>query len=199
MAKKKKGGIIKLLFVLIFITCVIIVATLSWKSGRDTIHGEFNNEKKAAAQVLYSEITNVDIEKVYPKTPDEVMQFYGKCYRLLYGDMINDEEVFAKVLHIQRKLYSDELANKNLFENQLQKIKEDVSKLKESEVFVLDFDTKPPIYDKNYQTCDVRTVISTNANNENGVLKAYMVFNIIKDENDCWKIHSFRNTNEEFE
>ncbi len=200
MAGKKKGSKIKILFILIIFTCVVIIAAFSWKKGRDTIHGDFESDKKAMAEVLYSDVSGTDIEKNYPKTPDEVMQFYGKCYKLIYGNMIKNEDILAETLHIQRKLFSDELASKNVFESQFEKIKEDVANLKESGVWVIDFETKPPMYDKEYNTCEVRTVISTNANGENGAsLKVYMLFNIVKDENGFWKIHAFRNTNSDFE
>lgn len=199
MAVKKKNNIIKLLFALIIITCVVIIAAVSWKSGSDTLHGDFENTKKTSAEVLYADIMGVDLEKNYPKTPDEVMQFYGKCYKLIYGDMIRNDEVLAKVLHIQRKLYSKELAEKNLFEVNLEKIKSDIEILKNSDVSVIDFETKPPIYAKDFNTCEVRVIISTNANDQNGILKAYWLYNIVKDENGLWKVHSFRRTNSNFE
>ncbi len=198
MAAKKKGGMVKLLFILIIITCIVIIAAVSWKSGSDAIYGDFENTKKSAAEVLYSDVSGVDLEKDYPKTPDEVIQFYGKCYKLIYGDMIRNDDIFANVLHIQRKLYSKELAEKNLFEVQLEQIKSDVEALKDSNVVVIDFEAKPPIYSKDFKTCEVRTIISTNANDENGTLKAYWVYNIVKDEKDLWKIHSFRRTDSDF-
>ena len=198
MAVKKKNGMVKLLFILIIITCIVIIAAVSWKSGSDAIYGDFENTKKSAAEVLYSDVSGADLEKDYPKTPDEVIQFYGKCYKLIYGDMIRNDDIFANVLHIQRRLYSKELAEKNLFEVQLEQIKSDVEALKDSNVVVIDFEAKPPIYSKDFKTCEVRTIISTNANDENGTLKAYWVYNIVKDEKDLWKIHSFRRTDSEF-
>lgn len=198
MAVKKKSGMVKLLFILIIITCIVIIAAVSWKSGSDAIYGDFENTKKSAAEVLYSDVSGADLEKDYPKTPDEVMQFYGKCYKLIYGDMIRNDDIFANVLHIQRRLYSKELAEKNLFEVQLEQIKSDVEALKDSNVVVIDFEAKPPIYSKDFKTCEVRTIISTNANDENGTLKAYWVYNIVKDEKDLWKIHSFRRTDSDF-
>ena len=198
MAVKKKNGMVKLLFILIIITCIVIIAAVSWKSGSDAIYGDFENTKKSAAEVLYSDVSGADLEKDYPKTPDEVIQFYGKCYKLIYGDMIRNDDIFANVLHIQRRLYSKELAEKNLFEVQLEQIKSDVEALKDSNVVVIDFEAKPPIYSKDFKTCEVRTIISTNANDENGTLKAYWVYNIVKDEMDLWKIHSFRRTDSDF-
>jgi hypothetical protein len=198
MAVKKKNGMVKLLFILIIITCIVIIAAVSWKSGSDAIYGDFENTKKSAAEVLYSDVSGADLEKDYPKTPDEVIQFYGKCYKLIYGDMIRNDDIFANVLHIQRRLYSKELAEKNLFEVQLEQIKSDVEALKDSNVVVIDFEAKPPIYSKDFKTCEVRTIISTNANDENGTLKAYWVYNIVKDEKDLWKIHSFRRTDSDF-
>ena len=198
MAVKKKNGMVKLLFILIIITCIVIIAAVSWKSGSDAIYGDFENTKKSAAEVLYSDVSGADLEKDYPKTPDEVIQFYGKCYKLIYGDMIRNDDIFANVLHIQRRLYSKELAEKNLFEVQLEQIKSDVEALKDSNVVVIDFEAKPHIYSKDFKTCEVRTIISTNANDENGTLKAYWVYNIVKDEKDLWKIHSFRRTDSDF-
>ena len=198
MAVKKKNGMVKLLFILIIITCIVIIAAVSWKSGSDAIYGDFENTKKSAAEVLYSDVSGADLEKDYPKTPDEVIQFYGKCYKLIYGDIIRNDDIFANVLHIQRRLYSKELAEKNLFEVQLEQIKSDVEALKDSNVVVIDFEAKPPIYSKDFKTCEVRTIISTNANDENGTLKAYWVYNIVKDEKDLWKIHSFRRTDSDF-
>ena len=148
--------------------------------------------------IIEDEEAIADLEKDYPKTPDEVIQFYGKCYKLIYGDMIRNDDIFANVLHIQRRLYSKELAEKNLFEVQLEQIKSDVEALKDSNVVVIDFEAKPPIYSKDFKTCEVRTIISTNANDENGTLKAYWVYNIVKDEKDLWKIHSFRRTDSDF-
>jgi len=199
MAVKKKNGMVKLLFILIIITCIVIIAAVSWKSGSDAIYGDFENTKRSAAEVLYSDITGVDLEKNYPQTPDEVMQFYGKCYKLIYGDMIRNDEIFANVLHIQRMLYSKELSEKNLFEVQLEQIKSDVETLKDENVVVIDFEAKPPIYASDFKTCEVRTIVSTNANDENGSLKAYRIYNIVKDENGLWKIHSFRRTDSNFE
>lgn len=199
MAGKKKGGTVKLLFILIIITCAVIVAAVSWKSGSDTLHGDFENDKKSAAEVMYADITGTDLQKDYPKTPDEVMQFYGKCYKMLYGNMIRNDDIFANVLHIQRELFSKELSEKNLFEDNMEQIKKDIEILKENKVSVVDFETKPPLYDKNFNTCEIRVIISTNANDENGVLKAYWLYNVVKDENGLWKIHSFRRTNSNFE
>ncbi len=199
MAVKKKSGLIKILMLLIFVTCVIFISAVSWKSGSEALHSDFENGKKAAAEVLYNDISGTDFEKNYPKTPEEVMVAYGKCYKLIYGNMIKNEEIFAEVLHIQRKFYSEELASKNVFEEQLKKIKEDVENLKKEKVTVIEFETKPPIYDKKYDTCEVRTVISTNAKLDGQSLKVYMLFNVIKDKDGFWKIQSFRNTNSDFE
>lgn len=199
MAAKKKGGLIKVLILLIFITGVVFISAVSWKGGSDTLHGDFENSKKAAAEVLYNDVSGIDFEKNYPKTPEEVMTVYGKCYKLIYGNMIKKDDIFAEVLHIQRKMYSEELASKNVFEKQLEKIKADVENLKNENVTVIDFETKPPIYDKKYNTCEVRAVVSTNASVDGKNLKAYMLFNVIKDEKGFWRIQSFRNTNSEFE
>lgn len=198
----KNKGIIKLLIALIVITCVVIVGKIafdSYLSASDSMHGDFESNKKASAEVLYSDIKNTDLKTNYPQTPDEVMQFYGKCYKLLYGDMIRNEDIFAEVLHIQRNLFSTELAEKNTFEAQLEKLKEGVEQLKSQKISVIDVESKPPMYDKEYNTCEVRTTINTNATNEDGSpLKAYMLFNIIKDENGLWKINSFRTTDSNF-
>jgi len=200
MAVRKKGKAVKILFALVVVTCIVIIAAVSWKSGKDTLYGDFMNDKKVSAEILYSDVSGYDFEKNYPKTPDEVMQIYGKCYRLLYGDMIRNEDIFAEVIHTQRKLYSDELASKNVFEVQLENFKESLEKLREKDVFVVDFETKAPLYDSEFNTCQVRTIISTNANREDGLpLKAYMSFNIVRDDKGFWKIHSFKNTDSNFE
>ena len=68
-----------------------------------------------------------------------------------------------------------------------------------SKVTVIDFESKPPMYDKKYDTCQVRAIISTNANTENGALKAYMLFNVIKDNDGFWRINSFKSTDANFE
>lgn len=150
---------------------------MSWKSGRDTLYGDFKNDKKTVAELIFSDISNADLESNYPKTPDEVMQFYAKCYKLLYGNMIRNEDIIPEVLHIQRKLYSEELASKNVFELQIEKLKENIQTL--NNVSVVDFEIKPPIYDKEFNTCDVRAVISTNANTRTALLLKLLCFLIL--------------------
>ncbi len=199
MASEKKGGKFKLIFVLLIITCVIIIGAFSWKMGRDNLYGDFENDKKSMAEVLYSDVLSVDLKEDYPKTPDEVMRFFGKCYKLIYGNMIRNDEILAEVVHVQRNVFSEELASTNTFEREFQEIKESISTLKDNRVYVIDFDTKPPVYDKEYNTCEIRTIISTNARDESGSsLKMYMLFNVVKDDNGFWRINSFRKTNSEF-
>ncbi len=201
MAVKKKGnGVIKILLIMIFVTCVVIIAAYSYKSGRDVVKGDFNNDRRASAETLYNDIKSFDPQKGYPKTPEEVMEFYGKCYKLIYGDMIRNEEIYAEVLHVQRMLFSDEMLQKNGFEEQLAQLKADIETLADENIFVVDFATKPAIYDKKYKTCEVRTIISTNAVSEDkNNIKNYMMYNLVNDNNGLWKIQSFRRTNNEFE
>lgn len=188
-SKGKKFG--KTVIAILIIGVIIAISVISYKNASETLYGDFTIEKKGMAEILYSDIRKFDESEEYPKTPDEVLEIYNECYRLLYGDMINNEEIISEILHIQRKLCSDEFVQMNIYEEQLVNLKEDIKNLKEKEVCVIDVSSKPAIYDKKHDSCFIKVTVSTDAMlQDRTMMKFNFKYHFIMDENGLWKIQS---------
>ena len=89
---------------ILIIVGIIGLFFISSKKGADVLYGDFNANKKAEAQKLYDDVMSLQDNENYPKTPEEVIQFYNKGYKLIYGDMVNNDDIILDILHQQRKL-----------------------------------------------------------------------------------------------
>ena len=178
----------KKVLVIVIILGLCVVGFYSYKKGADVLYGDFNSNKKAEAQRLYNDVMSLQDNTNYPKTPEEVIQFYNKGYKLIYGDMVNNDDIILDILHQQRKLYTDELLNTTTLEQQKETLDSALELLEDNKYYVIALEAKPAIYDKgNSDYCYVRVIIMGNDFSES----TYHYY-LEKDNNDLWKIQGWK-------
>jgi hypothetical protein len=79
----------------------------------------FNPEQKVAALQIYDRLNAIDFANDYPDSPEAVMDAYADTVVLLYGEMIEDDALYADVIALQRQLFSEDLLAENTAEAQL--------------------------------------------------------------------------------
>lgn len=190
--KSKNNTVMAVLIVLIGISvfAAALILSLSKTSPED---GYFNPKKKATAQKIYEELTSLNTEN-YPQSPEEVVMYYLKGTRILYGDMVNDEAVIPDVLRAQRLMYSQEILDTTSLEQQEEAIKKDIKTLEDSNVCVVECSTMPIIfYEDNINKGYVRVILEDNVSN-----KYYWKYYVKRDDNGFWKIDGYIRSNETF-
>jgi hypothetical protein len=135
-----KNNIIKIVMILICIGIVGVGIMLmgSRKSKKIEDKGiDFVTNKTEDATELFHEIMNVDYENSYPQGVSEVMNLYLKTVEILYGNMIENEDIMEQILEKQRKMYSTELIELNNFEKQYEVLKYSLNELKAKEIILI--------------------------------------------------------------
>lgn len=190
--KGKNNTLIGILILLIGIS--IFVAIFIFSSSKTSPEdGYFNPKKKAAAEKIYKEMTEVDIEN-YPQSPEEVVAYYLKGTRLLLGNMINDEKVIPEILRMQRITYDRELLDSTPLELQEVQIKNDMKTLFDKNICVVECQTLPIIfYENDISKGYVRVTLELNSGN-----KYYFKYYVKRDDNGFWRIEGYTNSNEKF-
>jgi len=185
------------LAVLIVLAGVIIVGSLglfgyfSYKN----MPSYFNPNKTEQAKRLYNKVMDVDFDRNYPKTPDEVIDYYLAMSRLMYSDMIVEESVFGEVVTQMRKLFGPELAEENTYESQLANILDAVSVLKEQGIHQTGYEQLPTMFNSlDANICYIRA--NQVFNNGEVFYWEYQLERVLPENN--WKIIRFESTDENY-
>lgn len=184
-----------IIFGFIAIAIIALISTYSYNKSRKYLYGDFNSDKKVEAEKYYKDIMALQTEEDYPKTPEEVIQLYNYGYKLIYGNMINNEELINNVVHQQRKLFTEELLQSaGSLEEQLERLKGFLDSLDEKGFYIIAIEQKPAIYDRSGgNTCYIRVSMTGNDFSE-----IYMNYYLLKDENGLWKIQAWKEADENF-
>lgn len=209
MNNKKSNTLIVVLIVVAAVSAMvaIIIFSLSKTTPEDKY---FNRKKKGAARMLYSDLMslsedsdfsvntddNSDEEQKtgYPQTPKELIAFYLKGTRLLYGDMVADETIIPNILRKQRLLYSSELIAQTTLEEQENSVKTDMANLKINNTCVVECAVGSVIfYENDMNKAYVCVTLESNLGS-----KSYWKYFVKRDDNGFWRIDAIQTSNETF-
>jgi len=193
--KGKSSVYLAVLIVLVGAIIVLSIMAFGYFSYKNT-PVYFNTSKTEQAKRLYSKAMDIDLDRNYPKTPDEVMEYYLIMSRLIYGDMIAESSLYGEIITQMRKLYGTEMLEENSYESQLSNVEEAVVILKEQKINQSDYEQLPTIFNSvNTDLCYIRAKQSYN----NGEV-FYWEFQLerVPPENN-WKIIRFERTDENYE
>lgn len=181
-------------FAIGFIGIVILWGIFSYASSiTATLPKDFVSSKKTAAQKLYDNLNNIDFVNDYPSTPEEVMDVYCDTVFMLYGNMIENDDIFTEILGIQRQLYSDELLEKNPFETQYNSFIESKDKIYSHNATTAQMDHDNTFYSKKDEnSCIIQVKQHVN---KIGVVHWNYYLNKIDNK---WKINTWEMTDENF-
>lgn len=149
----KTAGIFIIAVFLIALT--VFIGYLYYTNKNTAVY--FNPSKKHAAEKLYYNIMNRNLDTDYPVNPEEVMDYNISIIQLIYGNMIVEESLYENVILQQRKLFSKSLLEQNTLEQQIDVIKTAVGLLKEQNLSSYHISQLPTIFnpqDNNF--CYVR-------------------------------------------
>jgi hypothetical protein len=107
----------------------------------------FVEQREKLGQKLYGKITAYDLEEEYPESPADVMEMYGEVLTLIYGNIIQDEGVLRKCVEVQRKFWTDDMKKAAAEEDQLARLKEDLTRIYGANVRLTRFDVKTYYFD----------------------------------------------------
>lgn len=189
----RSRNIIGVLVILVGISAVIAILITSFgKTDKEKLL--FNSKRQSIAEELYKEIKSFKGDTDYPKSPEDVIELYNKGFYLLYGNMTDDEDVIAEVIHQQRKLFSNEIINMNSFEEQLDNFKLSMEKIEKEKIYTIGVENKSAIYDRNdSDMCYVGVV-----QHGSDFTSFYWNYYLKRDEKGQWKIYSWKAADENF-
>ena len=139
-------------------------------------------------QSTYTEVVALDFEKNYPKNPHSLISENNKIIRSLYSGAVLQEEIEPALVK-QRKLFSDEIIEKNTLEYQLSNTIREISLLAENTQYIISIDIESVLYDEDDNK--ICTVI-TKQNTTTGHL-IYTEYRLAVINGD-WKILGWTNT-----
>ena len=173
-----------------FFICLIVVV------GMMMYYRYMNRQRTEQTEKLPSteveKLLAKDMDGGYPETPKEVVGLYSRMIQCLYKDGMSDEE-FDKILEKVRLMYTSELLNNNSFENQKQKLQEEIKSFESDKRSILSYTVESSAGKyktiKNRECTVVQVAFFLRKGNE--YTKAYEEFMLTKEENK-WKILGFR-------
>ncbi len=113
---------------LIIISILIAMGLLYYYylSSKDkTVDKKSDTEVEEVAKLI-----NKDLDISYPATPREVVEFYSRILSCYYGGKCDEEEI-EQLAAQSRKLFDDELNNKNPYEEYVENLKAEIKQYKE--------------------------------------------------------------------
>ncbi len=177
----KTAGIF--ILVTFLIALMVFIGYLYYTNKNTVVY--FNPNKRHAAEKLYYNIMNRNLETDYPASPEDVMEYNLNIIQLIYGNMIVEESLYENVILQQRKLFAKSLLEQNTLEQQTEVIKTAVSLLKEQQLSSYNISQLPTIFNPHDNDfCYIRVKQQLN-NGED----FYWEYSLEKnEETDRWEI-----------
>ena len=143
---KKSSRVIDILIALSVIVIVVLAFTYFRLYSESFLTHGFNPDRVTEASQLYNEIISFNFITDYPETPEEVMALYLKTVRLLYGDMLRNEEYIRNVVEVQRRFLCDDILRRNRLDDQLRVLQMKLEDLAEMGVVTIALEQRTPVF-----------------------------------------------------
>jgi len=193
--KGKSSMLMALLIVLAGAIILVSLGMYSYFSYKNT-PVYFNSAKAEQAKRLYSKAMDVSLDQNYPKTPDEVMDYYLIMSRLIYSDMIVEQSLFGEIITQMRKLYGPELLEENSYESQLNTVEIAVETLKKQKINQSGYEQLPTMFNSlDPDVCYIRA--KQNYSNREVFYWEFQLERVPPENN--WKIIRFERTDENYD
>ena len=178
MNKSKKGSrVINILIALSVIVIIVLAFTYFRLYSENFLTHGFNPDRVTEASQLYNEIISFNFITDYPETPEEVMELYLKTVRLLYGDMLRNEDYIFNVIEVQRRFLSDEILRRNRIDDQFRIFQMKLEELAEMDVVTISLEQRAPVFPTPER--DICTIRVTQFNS--GARNTHLVYTLSSD------------------
>ncbi|MCL2854664.1 MAG: hypothetical protein FWE21_03500 [Defluviitaleaceae bacterium] len=199
MKKQKRKNIVP--FVIILLAGVGLVGGIFWWGLRvqEEMEQPFVHERRHTAGQLYNETLGRDMVNDYPATPRALMELYAATVVFLTGDFIACEDMFLRAINFQRSLFTDELAATTTAQGQLNTLRQNVAIMQDYGLAV----RRPVVYEFTIDYYEGRTALvevrRPFRSPFDDLDDMYRVYYLALDWQDRWKIHSWAQTDENFQ
>lgn len=190
MTTNKNNTFISILILCIGIFFITLAFVYSFKRSEKTPK-IFTTQNENKATKIYDNIKSIDFVNAYPKSDKEVIKLNNDISLLLYGNMLLNSEKISEILTIQRNLFSSSLLEKNDFDTQYKTIVTYFDDLRKNNLNIIDIVTENISYkydDSSVAIAEVKQYTNKNVN-------INQKYELIKDDNDRWKINSWSAVN----
>ena len=189
--KKRRGGIVLLIFV-----AVLIIGAFAFVANRTP-----KTPEEATEVTEQAELMNRSIASNYPSTPREVLKLYNRYMLCLYGTEgsdLTEDEVHA-LGRKMREMYDEELLASNPEETNLLSLTQELAVFRSDEKVMI----QANVCDSNeVEYIDIKgaagALVETSYFVKKGTKefsRTYQQFLLRKDESGNWKILGFSNVN----
>lgn len=192
LGNRKRNTVIGVVCIVIGVVAFSAIFAFASYRYKNTPQNFYDN-RRGSAEKLYDEVTAHDLDGGYPGTAEEVVNLNNKIVQLYYGKMVKNEEILTELVDIQRKLFADELLDKNPRENQVETLLEAIDELYSQNVYVYKIEQGITYYSSNVNMCIV-PVTQTLINYEN----VYWNYFLRQDADGRWKIYTYMRADENF-
>ena len=140
---------------------------------------------------VFDDVMTTDLQVSYPETPEAVMELFNNTFRLLYSRDIDDIDVLAHILNIQRGLYAAALLEMNAFEGQLSNLMFAREEQEALSLEIIGIHQAPPVVDR-FSSNRVGIQTIKYANNGQRFHYDFQLFR--HPESQLWQIGMWTNT-----
>lgn len=184
--EKKKSKTVRNTIIIMLFMAVGIIGIFWWIINQDkTADGTINSNATEAETLLQRDMVNN-----YPKTPRELLKLYSRFTKCMYNDEMNDETLKA-LLEKKRKLFDQELLEKNPIEVQMENLKIDIESYRNDKRVIANYivDKSSDIETKKVDDVEAaKASVAFFVKNTNGYEKVYEEFTLRVDKEGNWKI-----------
>lgn len=138
--------------------------------------------KKEKEIIIDKTIFDTDLEKYYPKTPEDIIKINNDIIKILYSEELTENEIIELVKK-QRILFSEELKKENSEENHTNTVLKEISEFKITNNKIVDFQIGVVTYDKYSDNISMVNVKEILESGDSFSLRYYII-----SENDYYKI-----------
>lgn len=184
--EKKKSKTVRNTIIIMLFMAVGIIGIFWWIINQDkTADGTINSNATEAETLLQRDMVNN-----YPKTPRELLKLYSRFTKCMYNDEMNDETLKA-LLEKKRKLFDQELLEKNPIEVQMENLKIDIESYRNDKRVIANYivDKSSDIEIKKVDDVEAaKASVAFFVKNTNGYEEVYEEFTLRVDKEGNWKI-----------
>lgn len=170
---------------------VMTVAAGAVFFGYYQVTGKPAEEKTETAKTEVEKLLKKDMENNYPGTPREVIKLHGRITQCIYNEDLNENQI-KELLEQARKLYDDELLEKNPWDSQLADLLIDIEDYKDNDRTIMSCTVQKSsqikTYKKDGQEYAIAYLLFITSDKKTAYAESCEKFLLRKETSGNWKI-----------